>query len=691
MMPLDARFTPLAPLAGEARAPDEGDAARSGAGNPFAGLLDEIGRGTGPATSAGSEEPADPRAPDDVHAAPRSNADAPPAAGSGAVDGADGLSRLIAQVLARTGVAERASAQPSPLEAEGAAASQPDARAQRAEGAPGLARMLAAAQPQEARAPEERSTGQEAAEAPAPSPEPEQEQVMSGAENNSAAGLGPAGMATLLASVSPQPAPPHSQAQPNDPHAEPQKAPTQVSGPQGPAPQEDAPQEAPRLVAKVIDVQTHFAPIRSLTGDGLRETDGAARPAGAAPAPMRPQADWTGSEDAFARNPTPPANDAQTTDGLGEPLTSAEEPKARAGAPKAQPAPRDETGNIQGAGRAPASASSAPAAATASPLDEKPVSAPIMPAPPPRAVPRAIASSSGPAPAFPPDATDPFGPATALESAPLAAALGSDRPARRADAATPAPSGAAKAAEAAPGTRPSEDIVASRATDEHPRGRQEARDERAAPAPAAPADTPAGRTGSGGSGPVTGSAPAFPAPAASAVAGAISEAARHLVRTNAGADLSAAPRPGDPVRIMEIALTPEGLGKVTVRLRLTSEGLEVRVRASDANTAALLQQDKAQLAGILREFGCSEDRMEVSGPDGGAIGATTGPDLRSAQASSGDDRRGDPQGDRSNGGSQDGSRRNEGRHDDQGSRNPPRGGPRDSGFDAGLDGGLLDG
>lgn len=350
-------------------------------------------------------------------------------------------------------------------------------------------------------------------------------------------------------------------------------------------------------------------------------------------------------------------------------------------------------GDIRNTGRTPASPPPGPSAVTAMPLDQGPASTPTTAAPPPRAVPPSFVPSAppagSPAPAILPDAADPSEPAVALETTSLAAALGTDRPARRAEASTPAPSGAGKAAEAAPGTRPSEDLVARRASDEHPRGRPEARDERGPPAPAAPADAAAGRAGSGGSGPVT--APAFPAPAASAVAGAISEAARHLVRTNAGADLSAAPRPGDPVRIMEIALTPEGLGKVTVRLRLTSEGLEVRVRASDANTAALLQQDKAQLAAILREFGCSEDRMEVSGPDGGAIGATTGPDLRSAQASPGDDRRGDPQGDRSNGGSQDGSRRNEGQHDDQGSRNPPRGGPRDAGFDAGLDGGLLDG
>lgn len=54
-----------------------------------------------------------------------------------------------------------------------------------------------------------------------------------------------------------------------------------------------------------------------------------------------------------------------------------------------------------------------------------------------------------------------------------------------------------------------------------------------------------------------------------------------------------------PVRILEMALTPESLGRVVVRLRLTPSGLDVRVAAADPATAQLLEQDRDILMRLI--------------------------------------------------------------------------------------------
>lgn len=682
-MPLDARFTHLPALAGEARTPDEGGGARTGAGNPFADLLDELGRGTG-TTGAAVPEPTGPVGKEGAAGASAPTPEGAIAPAEDAAEGGTDLSRLIARALSRSGGPAHTSVRPS-LALAPSRADKPQAAGSTA---PDTAQ--AAPAPVEERPSSACDSAQPAQLIVAEGSEPD----MHGADRDAAEveaarievageeGAGPgtaaleaAGMAALFVCVAPPSAGRAHGTHPHDPEPDARGAP-QAGALEAHAPHEDTAREAPRLVAKVLDVQTHFAPIRSLVSapgrtDAPLETN----------RPETVRIDWT-DEAIVAARPPSVSPDLHLT----APLPAAT-PKP-AGAPAPLPEARTEpllasprmtdtaTGGTVLVPAPPASGTQPPAAPTrASQAPAAPVAAPSAAA--------AREGTYAPGPAEP-------------EAAAFAAMSTPDRTARRADPAGAKPSENGRAPEASPLVRPSEAPPAGRPADGRASGREDRRDERAAPAPT---EAGAGRAASSPAAPAGSPMTAATPPATAAVGGAISEVASRLVRANSGTDLTAAPRPGDPVRIMEIALTPEGLGKVTVRLRLTSDGLEVRVRASDAGTAALLQQDKAQLAGILREFGCSEDRMEVSGPDGGTIGAGTGPDLRAASSPSSDENGSDSQrgqqGDRSQGGfqggSQGGSGRNEGRHDDQGSRNPARGANRDPGFDAGFDAGLLDG
>ena len=739
MMPLDARFTSLPIPANDTRAPDEGDAARSG-NTPFAGLLDEMGRGTRLATETPQEsadESANPRGQAQAGSSATDGEEPLPAgAGADPADSGTVLSRLIARALARPGapvsgaarfgaaaggvalpqamndarqVGDGTASSPAPWPMGSEERLQTRACAAGASPSPAEA-VLTAARSDASRSGatlretmELASAGMTATELDtkeldmtAPDATGSDAEGQDSAKQDSAgrdmSPFGATGVAAnhmaagslgqLLVCVAPSSAGRPDGAQASDGQPDTPASPTGggVALADGP---EETLDETPRLVAKVLDVQTHFAPIRSLTSGPLSPA--------AVQMETEVQAQFEASVEAKRLDASASALRAQSALGDGranDPARTGTQGSPAAASPVAV---------------SPPTVPSAPPAPSASP-------APIAPQAASAALPAAggtgVAPPSGPVPAPVAAMGDmSTGEAASLtdvaeardtadaQGAALASGALPERQPRRAE---PAGSGAVKTADPAFAPHPSDPPAATLPAGERRGGREE-RDERGAPPAPSPvsADASAGRAGAGTAGPASGTVTALPSPGTAAVAGALSEAASRLVRANAGADLSAAPRPGDPVRIMELALSPEGLGKVTVRLRLTSDGLEVRVRAADAGTAALLQQDKAQLAGILREFGCSEDRMEVSGPDGSAIGPSTGPDLRTTQASPGDDRRGDPQGDRSQGGSQDGSRRNEGRHDDQGSRNSGRGGARDAGFDlrldGGLDGGLLDG
>ncbi|MFG1417319.1 flagellar hook-length control protein FliK [Xanthobacter sp. V0B-10] len=66
-----------------------------------------------------------------------------------------------------------------------------------------------------------------------------------------------------------------------------------------------------------------------------------------------------------------------------------------------------------------------------------------------------------------------------------------------------------------------------------------------------------------------------------------------------------------PVRILEMTVTPESLGRVTIQMRLTANGLEVRVRASEAATAQMLAQDHDALVRIIERSGTKVDNLDI--------------------------------------------------------------------------------
>lgn len=74
-----------------------------------------------------------------------------------------------------------------------------------------------------------------------------------------------------------------------------------------------------------------------------------------------------------------------------------------------------------------------------------------------------------------------------------------------------------------------------------------------------------------------------------------------------------APAPAGPVRVLDIALSPDSLGRVVVHMRLTPHGLTVRLKADDPATAALLAGDKEHLAALLGSAGLPDVDLEVGG------------------------------------------------------------------------------
>ncbi|MFG1222723.1 flagellar hook-length control protein FliK [Xanthobacter wiegelii] len=74
-----------------------------------------------------------------------------------------------------------------------------------------------------------------------------------------------------------------------------------------------------------------------------------------------------------------------------------------------------------------------------------------------------------------------------------------------------------------------------------------------------------------------------------------------------------APVPTGPVRVLDIALSPDSLGRVVVHMRLTPHGLTVRLKADDPATAALLAGDRAHLSALLGSAGLPDVDLEVGG------------------------------------------------------------------------------
>ncbi|WP_374252088.1 flagellar hook-length control protein FliK, partial [Xanthobacter sp.] len=72
--------------------------------------------------------------------------------------------------------------------------------------------------------------------------------------------------------------------------------------------------------------------------------------------------------------------------------------------------------------------------------------------------------------------------------------------------------------------------------------------------------------------------------------------------------------PAGPVRVLDIALSPETLGRVVVHMRLTPHGLTVRLKADNPATAELLAADKDHLSALLGSAGLTDVELDVGGP-----------------------------------------------------------------------------
>ncbi|WP_341991026.1 flagellar hook-length control protein FliK [Azorhizobium sp. AG788] len=95
-----------------------------------------------------------------------------------------------------------------------------------------------------------------------------------------------------------------------------------------------------------------------------------------------------------------------------------------------------------------------------------------------------------------------------------------------------------------------------------------------------------------------------------------------------------------PVRLLDIQLSPDDLGTVNVRMRLSSTGLEIRLRASNADTARMLERDQSALLDLLAASGITADSITIVGGDGAGLTQLTGQDagrpFASQQSAAGD-------------------------------------------------------
>lgn len=122
------------------------------------------------------------------------------------------------------------------------------------------------------------------------------------------------------------------------------------------------------------------------------------------------------------------------------------------------------------------------------------------------------------------------------------------------------------------------------------------------------------------------------------VAEPIRQAATELVgaRSDAVPDLGADKPAGiaEPTKILHIQLAPVELGSITVKLRISQGGMDIRLEASRAETAQMLANDREALREIVKASGYSLDQVSVetvhvdaTGPDprpGGQDGARDG-------------------------------------------------------------------
>lgn len=247
--------------------------------------------------------------------------------------------------------------------------------------------------------------------------------------------------------------------------------------------------------------------------------------------------------------------------------------------------------------------------------------APVLPreaGPTPPFAPDQAKAAQSPSIALPPavegeaQATTVAVPAATIASASASAASalaasegpGLDRPAPALSERRPAARVVDMAAQAGEALPPSTDTAPP---EERPAARMPARAaagaERARGAPEIAAEIPLPAPAAGGAAsipaPVAAPAGAAPSPAAVQLGSVLAEAVRAEAPGSSAAGVAMPAR--GPVRVLEIQLRPLELGLVTVRLRTGRNGLEIHVHAARAETAHLLEQDRASLMATLAD------------------------------------------------------------------------------------------
>lgn len=140
----------------------------------------------------------------------------------------------------------------------------------------------------------------------------------------------------------------------------------------------------------------------------------------------------------------------------------------------------------------------------------------------------------------------------------------------------------------------------------------------AAPLPLPAASDPAGvgpnTPPMGGTGVTT----SLPFTSLAQVSEAITQEAARL-QSGLSSEGDANPAVAGPVRVLEMELSPETLGRVVIRMRLTGSGLDVKIRASSPETARMLEQDRDHLARLLETRGVSLEALQLdAAPSRGA-------------------------------------------------------------------------
>lgn len=101
---------------------------------------------------------------------------------------------------------------------------------------------------------------------------------------------------------------------------------------------------------------------------------------------------------------------------------------------------------------------------------------------------------------------------------------------------------------------------------------------------------------------------AIPAPVSKQIAEAI---ARPVEAPSLPAQVPEPTRAHGKVRVLEIQLQPDNLGTVTVRMQMTSEGLQLHLNASRPETVEIIKRDREVLANLLRSAGYAADDAQI--------------------------------------------------------------------------------